>query len=291
MSTYPFEGIIDITAANDGLARDVVFSDNGVDVWFKDPLTNAPAGTWIKGTLNDGIITVDTPQLVDRTEMNGVTEDWYVQRLKKSSIQDEDGKSYVDWVPDTEKTTISYKYTGDSIIQISEEDIVLGMTNRGKYMFFAENDAVYSKISTTTVKFPEGSTPERWSLLYNNGNYGHQISVVIDGNDFYISGFWIDFPTACIKGTIEGDKVVIPSGQYLGLLRGAQVPRYIYFMATQKQRIDFKQYFFTSDAPMEYTTARLNHSLPYSLHPLCPSFVTVKRQKCSKTTLAQNMKA
>lgn len=254
MSTYP--SYVPVTEASDGLEREVVFSEDGKEVWFKDPLTRAAAGTWIKGALKDGVITVETPQLVDRTEKDGKVADWYVQRLKKVTIPTAEGDA-TDWVPDTEKTTITYRFTGDSIVQVREEDVMLGMTNEGKYMFYGERDAVYVLQADKTVKFPAGSKPGRWSFLYNNDAYAHQAEAVVDGDDFYLKGFWLDFPEACIKGVISGDKIVFPSGQYLGRLTGANTPRYIYFTSSRKNPDAFGgNAVITMDQDMEFSYDR-----------------------------------
>ena len=232
-STYPM--YVPITEATDGLQREVVFADNGTDVWFKDPLTHATPGTWIKGTLKDSVITVNTPQLIDRTEKDGKVSDWYVQRLKKVTIPTESGSTTTDWVPDSTETAITYIYKDSRIKQVSEEDIILGMTCEGKYMFYGETDALYMEMTDAASKFPEGSKPQKWSFFYNNGAYANQTEVVIDGNDFYLRGFWPEHPVACLKGTITDDKIVFPSGQLLGRLTGEDTsPRYVYFTSARK---------------------------------------------------------
>ncbi len=134
MASYIYMMMAPMTEPHDGVYREVVFGDNGKDVWFKDPLTHMPTGTWIKGTLEDGVITVETPQLIDRStnSESGEVFDWYVQRLKKVQIPSEDGEGFTtDWVPDTDKTSIRYRLSGDSIIQEKEQDIMLGMTQNG----------------------------------------------------------------------------------------------------------------------------------------------------------------
>lgn len=253
LSRYPF--YIEIVEETDGVAREVVFDDNGTDIWFKDPLTHAPAGTWIKGTIQDDIITVETPQLIDLTDDG---EEWYVQRLKKVTetyINDEgEERTRTSWVPDTEKTSITYHMVGDDIIQDQEEDIILGMTNENKYMYYAETNVVYHRIQgTTTVKMPENIEPETWSLIYNEDRFGNQGKVVIDGNDFYMNGFWAAQPAACLKGRIEGDKVIIPSQQYLGLLRSeTEAPRFVYFMSSKADNSGFVRLFVSSDEDLEF---------------------------------------
>lgn len=257
ISRYPY--MVEIVESTDGVARDVVFGDNGTDIWFKDPLTHAPTGTWIKGTIKDDVITVETPQLIDRTDDG---KDWYVQRLKKTTetFVDDEGQTQtaIVWVPDTEKTSITYQMDGDNIIQDKEEDIILGLTCDNDYYYYAESDVVYTRIKgATAVKMPEGVTPETWSIIYNNDRYGHQGKVVIDGNDFYMKGFWTDQPEACIKGTIVDDKLVIPSQQYLGLLKSyEEVPRFVYFMSSTLDSSGFAKVYVSSGESLEFSFDR-----------------------------------
>lgn len=290
ISHYPY--MVEIVEPTDGVARDVVFGENGTDIWFKDPLTHAPTGTWIKGTIQDGIITVETPQLIDHTEDG---KDWYVQRLKKTteSYTDEDGKeqTVTSWVPDTEKTSITYQMVGDDIVQVKEDDIILGMTSEGDYYYYAETDVVYTRIQgATAVKMPEGIEPETWSIIYNNDLYGTQGKVVIDGNDFYVKGFWAEQPEACIKGKIENDKVIIPSQQYLGLLKSPQaVPRFIYFMSSNLDSSGFSKVYVSSDTNLEFSYDKDNKTITpifdktmvpvvrYGMTPNVPDYSTLAK--------------
>ncbi len=43
-ASYIFMMIAPLTEPHDGVYREVVFGDNGKDVWFKDPLTHMPTG-------------------------------------------------------------------------------------------------------------------------------------------------------------------------------------------------------------------------------------------------------
>ncbi len=104
------------------------------------------------------MITVETPQLIDRSvnPESGEVHDWHVQRLKKVQIPSEDGEGFTtDWVPDTDKTSIRYRLSGDSIIQEKEQDIMLGMTQNGEYYFYGEQEAVYAKVYGWWRRFPK----------------------------------------------------------------------------------------------------------------------------------------
>lgn len=254
-ASYIFMMIAPLTEPHDGVCREVVFDDNGKDVWFKDPLTHMPTGAWINGKLEDGVITVETPQLIDRSvnAESGEVHDWHVQRLKKVQIPKEDGEGFTtDWVPDTEKTSIRYRLSGDSIIQEKEQDIMLGLVQDGEYYFYGEQEAVYAKVKGVAAKIPEGTTAERWSFFYNNDLYAHQAEVYVDGDDFYLRGFWPEFPDACVKGTINGDRMVMPSGQYLGLMKDSGVSYYTYFMSGVEDEESWTQSYISSGKDMEF---------------------------------------
>ena len=255
MASYIYMMMAPMTEPHDGVYREVVFGDNGKDVWFKDPLTHMPTGTWIKGTLEDGVITVETPQLIDRStnSESGEVFDWYVQRLKKVQIPSEDGEGFTtDWVPDTDKTSIRYRLSGDSIIQEKEQDIMLGMTQNGEYYFYGEQEAVYAKVDAKVVKIPEGAATERWSFFYNNDHYAHQAEVYVDGDDFYLSGFWPEFPHACVKGIINGDRMIMSSGQYIGLMKDSGTSYYTYFMSGVEDEDSWTLSYISSDKDMEF---------------------------------------
>lgn len=242
------------TADHDGVARQVVFADNGTDVYFKDPLTKALKDSWIKGTLKDGIITVETPQLIDQTtnSKTGETVNWCVQRFKKVVTGvDEDGDDIISYEVDNEKTAMTYIYRNDSIIQ-EDKDIKLTLTSDGEYMIYGEEDVVYTAVKETASSIPKGAEVETWSFKY--GSAASQIKVAQDGNELIFKGIWSKYPEACIKGIIDGDKVYIPSQQYLGFLTTTSNSYYTYFMAaTEFMFMGIKATYTTSKDPIVMT--------------------------------------
>lgn len=235
----------------DGLARQVVFSDNG-DVWFKNPISKLSTDSWIKGTLQDGIITVELPQLIDVEEEDGEVDKWYVQRFKGTKTYDEEWDvEDIEWEVDTEKSYITFTYTGDQIIQTDkDEDLVkLGLMLNDQHMYYGDRNIVYTAVDEKAATLPEGIVMEKWSLKYN-GLYALQMSVGIDGNDMYFQGFWPEFPEAVVKGEIAGDKVNIPSKQYLGFLSTASGDGFYTYMMNSKVVPSMVDYYITSEEPM-----------------------------------------
>lgn len=74
--------------------------------------------------------------------------------------------------------------------------------------------------NTELVEAPAGLETEEYFITamsfaaYSQVKYSAQVG--IDGNDMYIQGLFEQTPNAWVKGTIDGDKVVFPVGQYMG---------------------------------------------------------------------------
>lgn len=245
---------------HDGLARQVVFADNG-DVYFKDPISKMPYGTWIKGTLKDGVITVETPQLFDQSEFEGETLNWMVQRLVGTTHVDEDGYETIEWNVDTEKTAITYTFRNDSIIQDQEGKLVkLGLTLDGKEQIYGDRDVVYTAVDEKSTKVPEDAKTEKWSLRYNT-SYFSQIDMAFKDNEVFITGLWEEFPSATIKGTVTEDRILIDSQQYLGFLYSENYGYYTYLMAADIIPAGYTTCFLTSSEPFALKYDRENKTL------------------------------
>ena len=250
---------------HDGVTRQVVFADNGVDVYFKDPLSKSLKGTWIKGTLKDGIITVETPQVIWQTKADdGSVDNWCVQRLAGTEIYNEErGKYETVYSVDTEKTAMTYIYRNDSIIQ-EDKGIKLGLTLDGEPVVYGDVDVVYARVDEKTSKMPEGVEPEIWSLkcLNKRGYAYQQIKAAIVDNEVFIKGLWEDYPDACIKGIIEGDKMYIPSKQYIGWMQTSSGNSYYtYYMNTvEDYNLIYMPGYTATDKPMEFVYDKENRT-------------------------------
>ena len=70
------------------------------------------------------------------------------------------------------------------------------------------------------VVIPDGLVTEVYSFTatayFDNVTVAKNVLVGFDGEDVYIQGISDGLPEAWMKGTIDGDKVTIPAGQYIG---------------------------------------------------------------------------
>lgn len=237
---------------NDGLARKVVFAENG-DVYFKNPLTLFTRDSWIKGTLEDGVITVKTPQLLYTDPDDGTN--WYLACFNgEPTFEGATDVEDMTWTIDR-TNDLKFYYRNDSIIEVNQNyDYMIGLMLNDKYMYWGEQQVTYARVSETAAKIPEGALTEDWTMRYND-TYTAPLKVSFEGDDMFVQGLWPDYPQACIKGTIEGTKVSFPSQQYLGFLGTADGEgHYTYFCTTQVDwRMVYLPGYVTTVEPLEFT--------------------------------------
>lgn len=70
-------------------------------------------------------------------------------------------------------------------------------------------------LTAVPAQFPEGVTPESWTLIDDTNAY--EVKIAIDGNDIYLAGIYNKMPDAVIAGKIFGTTVRFPSVNYLGI--------------------------------------------------------------------------
>ena len=118
-----------------------------------------PTGTWIKGTLEDGVITVGD-SIAHRQVLR-------TQKVAKYSIGMYRGSRRCRYLPKMVKASpltgcriptrpqSGTAPSGDSIIQEKEQDIMLGTTRTRIPFLYGEQEAVYAKVDAKVVKIPK----------------------------------------------------------------------------------------------------------------------------------------
>lgn len=64
---------------------------------------------------------------------------------------------------------------------------------------------------------PEDANAEEYGMIFSNGGRTQLVNIGIVDDTLYVEGFDKTYPTACITGTINGDKVTFEGGQFIGL--------------------------------------------------------------------------
>lgn len=219
---------------------DIVTATDGKTVYIKNPISQATAGTWIKGSLgDDGKIHMPLGQVVQFFDMG---YGWKTVVLRMGEYDDFAGATY--YVDDEmQEVTFTCSADGNTITMddLGGQDAggypgamyALVYTDDESFVGYADYHSVYTPINMTYATLPEGVESDDWTFTYSNAQEGEYetLPVAIEGDKFYIGGLSLHDPDAAIVGTItaadgnensqeslaEGNfKVSFPSDQYVG---------------------------------------------------------------------------
>lgn len=193
-----------------GAVGNVVFGPNN-EVYIKNFLSQLPTNSWVKGTLNGSKITIDFPFKV--FESGGYdyfleplafdpNEQWYVPAETKSITLDYDAETGAITTPANSP--------------FASGELIVGLVDDGEeWVGYADWNINMSVFSDEPMAEPENVETEIYSLTAP-GYSGSLCNVGFSGDDVYIQGLYSELPDAWVKGTIQDNKVVLKSGQYLG---------------------------------------------------------------------------
>jgi hypothetical protein len=179
---------------------------SGLSYWYEDG--------YIKGTIDGGTAVFPSGQLIakdgeDLFYLNGVT------RLTKE--EKEEGKSET-------ITDIRFSYDATTrTLQLSDKNLIVESNAPGCMDHYAF--VCFAKLTRGTWQEPSIVTPpagietQQWYVRASNENgaVNGTVGVVQNGQDIYLQGLFPQMPSAWIKGTINGNKAVFPTSQYLGM--------------------------------------------------------------------------
>ena len=222
---YNFWGYL-YSTYQDGGAMQMVYADDGKTVYLQDPLSQAAAGTWVRAELSDDGKTLTMPLYqhiiyYDDVEYGMITawvdvtvgDDGYIVATPNLDIQEvtftigDDG-------------TISLNGSSGDVEAFECSGIGLIYDDDFTWAGYADWESVYTPFNETPVTLPEDAVLEDFSMKYidsYDSPAGKMVKVAMMDNDVYIQGFSSLVPEGIMKGTLNGDKVVFPSNQYIGI--------------------------------------------------------------------------
>ena len=221
----------------EGLTMNIVYAEDGETVYIQDPISYLGAGTWVKGTLNaeKTLITVPLGQYLYYWSGYG----YGLALVLQNATLGQDGLPVDEGLTtDATATEITYAIEGEKIsLQGTSATKVLGAEFAGYGISYdvADFESVYAPFAEEVVTVPADADLLDYTLAtsklnddYEFDDVTYQVKVAVSGNDFYLQGFNEWLPEAWVKGTIDGNKLTIPTGQYLGMYSGSA----IYFVAS-----------------------------------------------------------
>lgn len=211
----------------DGGRAYIVASTTTNEYYIKNPLPRTMIGSYIKGELiekdNEKYIECKLPQLLNARESTNAG----VKIIVGKKIINPDGMIFYEPVENEEEKVVRYVYdeaTNGYIMEFDDPDKALIAT----YIYLdEEGDGIFAGAAVervvykdpgekVPVEFPDRVMAKDWGMIYSNGIRVHNIKCAIVGNKVYLGGISPLFPSNCVVGTIEGDKVTFEANQYLG---------------------------------------------------------------------------
>ena len=198
------------TVTQDGIATEMVFSEDGTKAYFKNIISHAATDTWVEGNVSDGKITVPLGQLVYWFD-GGYGLQLALVEVKGNIT------TY------TSKSTGSVTFTmqgndlyleGTSANPDETTYVGLGLTYTGQYngewSYYLDYETVLTYKDVTIVDVPKDLETSVYSMEYEQS--GHLVNVGFKDNDVYVQGISENnIPNAWWKGTVQGDgKLVFP---------------------------------------------------------------------------------
>jgi len=194
-----------------GKLGELVFADDG-KVYMNNPITQVIFNTWIEGTQQGSTLSFTLPQHV--TTVDG--EEIYVRMM----AYDPDEGTYVSVEGESTLNLMIDAETG--VVSSADEELVTGelivglVYDNGDWAGYGDWDITMTPFNDEPVKAPADLETAQYSVKAD-GFSGTIANVGFDGNDIYVQGIYPGLPEGWVKGTIEGDKAVFASKQFIGV--------------------------------------------------------------------------
>ena len=277
----------------------MVWCDNN-EVYIQNPIGNYTTSSFAKGTYADGKIKVELPQCIGTyyDSTTGQYENLYLNKMEE--VEQDGEKYYMICYPDDNYIEYDVDETGNITLDLGndgEYDVeagnnppyLIGMTYGNEphtlQTWSGYGDAVqqWNYIDNgDPVTPPESAKREKWA--FETLGSKSVLDVAIDGKDIYVSGFTSYIKDYWFKGTIEDDKIVFPTKQYMGK---NPYDQFYYFMAAKiyvDETSEWNQY-----APIDQITMVYNPETGvYTAQEGETFIVSLSNESISATAIAEN---
>jgi hypothetical protein len=201
---------------------EVVMGDDAL--YLKDPIPLMAMEAYVRAEMDEdtGDFVVKLPQTMYADE-----EMWF--DLVLTHMDEETG------MPEIIEGDLIFIYNDDGSLTMQDlgEGNAVALWNYPDDMWagFSETAISYCSPEETEVPvvMPEGAEIQKYAYsTYGYGQYdpsvkpdfGYRVDVAFENGEVYIAGLSYDDPSICIKGELNGDKIVIPNNQYIGVVSG-----------------------------------------------------------------------
>ena len=265
-------GIMDVST-DGGMGKIVDGADGNVYIYNLPTYLNA--GSWVKAERAEGDTIVIHRQLIDQREGSDAVYDSYITKMVWEWTDEAAGEGrFVEAQGDTDMKLL-YKDGVLNSIEANTDPFVEGSYALGA-VYTTDNETFtwegatnwnlhYEPLTDELVQLPDGAELETITVSYsdiNGNNSAEQVKIAFVGNDVYLNVFQ---QGVYAKGTIEGDKLIFKSGQYLGSYYNTY---YIFFVGERYKTV------VDPSTGQEYQTAEIIDELVFDYNADDRSFKT-----------------
>lgn len=205
-----------------GSAVKMVNGDDGY-VYLNHIASEYPVDTWVKATREGDMLTING--------VNAIYKEYDYDNDEEVNIylvpmQVQINEYNVGTFVACDDMKFEFKVAADGTLTAVDPEKLLGVCVRSAnpdatgndvwvWAGFGDRDITMSPVTAEVVTPPADAKIQDWVMT--DQYVSNFVGVAIVGNDFYVQGLDVYLPEAWVKGEIKGDKVVFPSGQYLGI--------------------------------------------------------------------------
>lgn len=205
-------------------ATTVTRADNG-DVYFYNILCLADYPTYVKGEMNDDVITISLPQTVYFDESTGECVNLVI--VKAHDFIDESGREALEYLPDYSIESVTYNvndagelelvcpgdpYNGDKL-----PDYAIGYVyqDNDEWLGFCDFVQKLTPFDGSITTIPEGVETEEYTFLY--ADYGKTVLVAFDDDMLYVKGMNPNIPEGTFCAKIIDNKAYVDQNIIMGI--------------------------------------------------------------------------
>jgi glycine cleavage system H lipoate-binding protein len=201
-----------------GMVGHLVFEEADHTVYMENPISYTITNTWAKGTYTDTQLSFQFPQPIYADAETG--EIYELHRMIKNEAKST-AYAPVFEVDDSKPLTYTKDSKGDYVLDSEDGTVMVGMTDsNGSWIEYGDVGVTLSEFEKKVL------TPSDMPADFEH--YMH-VWVLVEADDLYevkigeydgkvyFQGLYEDNPHALLVGELDGNKVIIPSGQYVGI--------------------------------------------------------------------------
>ena len=195
--------------------------------YFKNIVTNmCNGGTWVKGTVDDGIIEIETGQISCQLWYYDVLYTYVLFALHEVEATGTDWQgneyTYTTYDIDWDMDKIMLKIEDDGTITSLDDKVMVGAVQSDDLVWpgYGDINSTFYPFDETPQALPENLQMESYVMSYSpylSDVSQNQVQAAIFGDKFYVTGFSAHYPDMFVTLDIEGDKAVLKNNQFVGV--------------------------------------------------------------------------